>query len=115
MPFPVRVTWKHHDPSTAVEDYIREQAARLERVAQDIIDCSVTVETPHQHQEHGNHFLVTVDVIVPGHELVAKRDPASADNHTEVHAAIKDAFESMKHQLQHYYGKRRDKTRQPRA
>ncbi len=115
MTFPVRVTWKHHDPSTAVEEFIQAQADRLDRYVSDIVDCHVTVETPHHHHEHGNHFLVTVDVRVPGNEFVAKRDPEAADAHTDVHAAIKDAFESMKHQLQHHQGKRRDRQRQPRA
>jgi ribosome-associated translation inhibitor RaiA len=115
MTFPVRVTWKHHDPSPGVEDYINEQAAKLERVANDILDCHVTVETPHKHKASGNHFLVSVDVRTPGHEFVAKRDPREADSHTEVHATIKDAFESLKHQLEHHHGKRRDQQRQPRA
>ncbi len=114
MNFPVRVTWKHHDPSPGVEEYINVQAERMARVARDIIDCHVTVETPHHHKEHGNHFLVSVDVRIPGHEFVAKRDPAKADSHTEIHATIKDAFESMKHQLQHHYGRRRDLQRHPR-
>lgn len=115
MNFPVRVTWKHHDPSPALEDYIREQAERLSRVGNGIIDCHVIVETPHHHKEHGNHFLVTVDVRVPGHEFVAKRDPAQAEAHTEIHATIKHAFESMKQQLRHHFGRERDLHRQPRT
>ena len=115
MIFPVQVTWKHHDPSPAVEDYIREQADRLARFVSDGIDCSVTVDTPHHHKDSGNHYVVTVDLRTPGHEFVAHRDPSHADGHTDVHAAIKDAFESLKHQVQSHHGKRLDQQRHPRA
>lgn len=115
MTFPVRVTWKHHDPSPGVETFINDQAERLGRFAEDILDCHVTVETPHNHKEHGNHYVVAVDVRTPGKEFVAKRDPRDDDRHTDLHATIKDAFEAMRSQLQHHHGRRRDLQRQPRV
>lgn len=108
MSFPVRITWKNHDPSAAVEAYIGEQAERLARFGDQITDCHVTVETPHRHHSHGRHFLIHVDVHVPGKELVANRDPQAADNHEEIHAAIRDAFDAMKRQLTHHFDRARD-------
>ncbi len=113
MTFPVRITWKNHDPSPAMEAYIQEQAERLERFSTHIIDSHITIETPHRHHSHGRHFLAVLDVHVPGKEFVANRDPQNADNHEDLHAAVHDAFTAMRKQLQHHFDRLRDSVRHP--
>jgi ribosome-associated translation inhibitor RaiA len=55
----------------------------------------VTVEESQKHKTQGKHFHVSVDVRVPGKEVVANRD-----HHEDVYVALREAFDSAKRQLE---------------
>jgi ribosome-associated translation inhibitor RaiA len=61
------------DRSPALEDAIRERAAKLEKFADDITSCRVTVQRPHRHHRQGDLHNVLIDVHVAGAEVVAGR------------------------------------------
>lgn len=95
------------EPSDAVTARVEEKFERLLRVASDISACRVNLSIPHKHQHKGNHFLVSLDVTVPGAELnVSKDHPDPA--HEDIYAAIRDAFKAMERQLVQHAEKVRD-------
>ena len=98
-PIPVQITFLHLDPSEAVESRIREKAQKLGNVAPTIQSCSVTLEQRHRHHQ-GPQFHVSISVNLPGHTLVAKREPEENPAHTDVYVALRDAFSAMRRQLQ---------------
>jgi cold shock CspA family protein len=100
MQLPLEVRFHNLDRSDAVEAAVREAAAKLERFADDIVSCRVTIEGPHKHHQQGNLFAVRIDVRYAGGEVVASRDPSAHHAHEDVRVAIRDAFKAARRQLQ---------------
>jgi ribosomal subunit interface protein len=107
MQVPLEIRFHNTDPSPAVEAAIRERAVKLERFAADIVSCRVTVEAPHRHHRQGKLFRVSVDVRLPGGEVIANRDPSAHYTHEDVFVSLRDAFKAIRRQLQDYVRKRR--------
>lgn len=99
MQVPLEITFHDIDHSASVEAEIRRRAAKLERFAADIVSCRVTVEAPHKHQRHGRLYRVSIDIRLPGNEIVVNRDPAGHHAHEDVYVAIRDTFKAARRQL----------------
>lgn len=131
MENPLKITFRNMPPTPAIEETIREKAAKLESYYDRILGCRVVVEAPHRHHHKGKAYLVRIDLTVPGGELVINRgpsrlnaaklrDPELADKdlaeshqpskhaaHEDLYVAIRDAFNSAARKLQDYARKRR--------
>ncbi|MBI3140249.1 MAG: ribosome-associated translation inhibitor RaiA [Rhodocyclales bacterium] len=103
----IQITFKDIPHSDAVEQHIREKAAKLETFYPNIIGCHVTVETPHKHQHQGKQHNVRLDVKVPGGEIVVNRD-----SHEDVYVALRDAFDAAKRQIEEYGRRQRGDVKQ---
>jgi ribosomal subunit interface protein len=108
---PLQITFKNIDHSDAIEARLREKAAYLERFADDIMSCRVVVEAPHKHHHKGNIYHVSVDITLPGEEIVANRRPDEHQAHEDVYVAIRDAFDNARRQLEDYVRKQRGKVK----
>ena len=53
MSLPLQITFRHMDPSPALETRIRELATRLEKFSEHIMRCQVVVEPPAHHKHQG--------------------------------------------------------------
>jgi ribosome-associated translation inhibitor RaiA len=107
MKLPLQITFHGLDSSEAVSQAIREKVLKLEQKYDRITGCRVAVEAPHRHKAKGIQYRVRIDVTVPGDELVVARDP-DIDAHEDIYVAIRDAFRSMRSQLEHWLGRRRE-------
>jgi cold shock CspA family protein/ribosome-associated translation inhibitor RaiA len=100
MQVPVTMTFRNVHKTAAMENLIRQQAAKLERACDHIVSCRVAVEKPQAHQKSGNSFRVRIDVTVPPeHELVVKREAGEGDLHQQLPTVIRDGFGAMRRQL----------------
>jgi ribosomal subunit interface protein len=106
MEKPLEITFRGLDPSEAIENNIRDRAAKLERFFSDIMSMQVVVEAPHKHQHKGKHYRVLVDIMVPDKEIVANRSPDDNAAHEDAYVAIRDAFEAAQRQLEAYRDRR---------
>jgi ribosome-associated translation inhibitor RaiA len=88
------------DKSDAIEAAARERATKLEKFADRIVSCRVTIDAPHKHHRHGKLFRVSVDVHIPGGHVVTSRNPGEHHSHEDVLVAIRDAFDATRRQLQ---------------
>ena len=95
MQIPLQITVRDFPQSEALEARIREKAAKLEEFHPRITSCRVTVEELRKHHHQGRHFQVSLDVRVPGKEVVVNRA-----HHEDVYVALRDAFDSAKQQLE---------------
>ena len=109
--FPLQIRFRNLESSPAVEAAVRQRAEQLERFADKIMSCRITVEAPHKHQHKGNLYHVTVDVRTPGREVVANRSPVEHHAHEDVYVAIRDAFNAARRQLQDQVREKRGKTK----
>lgn len=97
MELPLTIT--AHDivlPET-IEAAIREKALKLDKLNGHLIGCRVTVEGPGGHHRHGGPFRVSIDLSVPGNELVVNHKEAPDLPH-----AIRDAFAAARRRLEEY-------------
>jgi ribosomal subunit interface protein len=102
MQTPLKIAFRNIKQSPAMTASIQEHAERLEKFYDGIIGCSVVVEERHKHHRHGNHFQLRIELSVPGTTLVANREADEHHAYTDVYVAIRDAFDSMRRQLEDY-------------
>jgi ribosome-associated translation inhibitor RaiA/cold shock CspA family protein len=99
---PLQITFRHMDTSEALAARIRARVEDLERFFDRIIACRVVVECRHPRRLQGNLFQVSVDLVVPGREIVVGRDPAAHHAHEDAHVAVRDAFDAVRRLLEDY-------------
>lgn len=100
MQTPLQITFRDVPHSDAMEAHIREKAAKLESLFSPIMACHVKVELPHKHKHQGRNFCVSLDMRVPGAELVVNHH-----RHEDAYVALRDAFDAAKRQLEDHHHK----------
>src|SRR5262245_20788210 len=101
MQVPLEITFHNIDPSPAIEAKVRRKARWLERYFGRVTSCRVVIEAPHRHHNKGNHYHVKVFMSLPGgHVVTASRDADQGHAHEDLYAAVHDAFEAARRQLQ---------------
>jgi cold shock CspA family protein/ribosome-associated translation inhibitor RaiA len=125
MIIPVQVTFKNIEPSNAVAARIEGEAAKLDTFYDRITSCRVVVEAPHRHHKWGVLYHITIELGVPGKEIVVRHEPTlrsalqhgetekwhkqlEADApHRDIYVSIRDAFKAARRQLQDYVRQQR--------
>lgn len=102
MQIPLQLTFHNVQASESVEAKIRENVQKLERFYNRVINCRVTVDSPHRNQRKGNLYHVRIDLTVPNEKIIVNHNPSDEESHTDIYIAIRDAFESARRQLQDY-------------
>lgn len=97
-----QITFKNLPHSDYIEANIREKIGSLEKHFDKITSCRVVVESPHHRHHKGNIYHITIDLNVPGKELVVKKNQEENHAHEDVYVAIRDAFDAMERQLEEY-------------
>jgi ribosomal subunit interface protein len=94
------VIFKNVDRSDWVENYVAERLAHLERFAQDITHCHVTLTREQASHRKGNRYSVMVEVRVPPrHDLAVKKEKQVHDPQMQLPAVINEAFGAIEKQL----------------
>ena len=107
MQTPLQITFRHMERSDTLDAHIREEVDKLETVYDRITRCHVTVDLPHRHQRHGKHFTVRVELSIPNDTIVIARDPANDTTAEEPYAAVNEAFDLARRQLQSHVDRMR--------
>lgn len=100
MDFPLDISFRNMDPSEAVEARVREKAAKLGRLYNRIVGCTVVIEAPHRHHHKGKIYSVHIDISVPGKDLVVDRAKPQDHSHEDVYLAVRDAFNAAERRLE---------------
>jgi ribosomal subunit interface protein len=112
MQTPLQITAHDLTLADTVEAEIREKAAKLEHYYHNIIRCHVVVGAPvrsaHASHSQAGLYHVSIDLTVPGAELVVTRH-----ENTDLFVAIRDAFVAARRQLQDYARRQRGETKTP--
>jgi ribosome-associated translation inhibitor RaiA len=95
MDTPTRITYRHVELSTALQEQIEKHLSRLRREHQDIIDCHVTIEAPAGAQSASSPHEVSIDLTMPGRHIGVHSGSTNLQRHTDVCAAVHDAFEIL--------------------
>ena len=95
MQTPPEISYQHIEPSDAIKALVEEKTAELERYYDGITSCHIYLRAPHNSQRTGNLYEVTIEVRVPGKELVVRSDKGDADRHEHLQVAVREAFATM--------------------
>lgn len=94
MHIPLRITMQGLSHSVALDERIREKAAKLDRFHPNVTGCDVAIAQHERRHRQGRSLDVRIAVHVPGHEIVVHRD-----QHEDAHAAVRDAFDAAARRL----------------
>ena len=99
MQVPLKISFHNMAASENSEALVRERVARLERVSDGIVSCRVTIEAPHK-QPHRSTVGITIDIGVPGKEIVVKREQRHHESRDDAYQVINVAFDVAERQLE---------------
>lgn len=109
MQVPLQIKFRHMEPSAIIEARIRERCHKLQRFAEHVSRCQITVDAPHKHQ--AGLYRVIIDITLPGGQIIASHHSDQHHAHENVHVAVRDAFDSARRQLEDYARRRRSSMR----
>lgn len=107
MQVPLQITFRDIPPSEAIEAAIREKAQKLERYFDRIIGMRVIIEAPHKHHHKGKLYEISIDITIPGYEIVVSKDNHDKHEHEDIYVSIRDAFAAAQRKLEAYAAKMR--------
>jgi len=107
MSFPVLITYRGLEPSEALNELIREEAAKLSKFFDGIVSCRVLVERQAGHH-HISPLHVRVNLVVPGADLAIVTEPGTRTQPPGDEAArppawtIRDTFRRARRRVRDY-------------
>lgn len=100
MQIPIEITFRDVPKTEEIEDLIRKKAQKLDAICDYIISCRVIVDRTQYHQKSGQPYRVRVDVTIPpGHEIVINRNQSRGNQHLDLAAEVRWAFEAAERQI----------------
>ncbi len=112
MDIPLQVSFRNMEPSKAIEDRVREKAAKLEQYFHHLTSCRVVIEAPHRHHHKGKIYHVKIEMGVPRKsELVVSNEREQNHAHEDIYVAIRDAFATAERQLRDFTGQMKGKNK----
>ncbi|WP_296428514.1 HPF/RaiA family ribosome-associated protein [Yoonia sp.] len=105
MQTPLELAFLDVAPSDEIKALVTEKANHLEKFYDGITSCHVYIRAPHQSQKTGNLYEVTIEVRVPGDELVVRHHQNDAAEHAHLHVAVRDAFAAMAREIKRWKAK----------
>lgn len=98
------------EPSDALASAALDKAAKLELFCPGIMACHIVIELAHKHRQQGRPFAVRLDLTLPGRQLAVSR----VENE-DPYVALRDAFDSMKRQIEDTMRRMREPLKEPPA
>jgi ribosomal subunit interface protein len=100
METPPQIIFHDLERSDWVEAYVGERLRHLERFAQGITRCHVTLTREQSSRRTGNRYSVMVEVrLPPQHDLAVKKQKEIVDMDAQLPALINLAFGAIERQL----------------
>ena len=95
-----KITFHGIERSSWVEDYVAERLLKLDRYAEGITSCHVTLAREQSKHHKGNCYSVMVEVrIPPHHDLAVKKQKEIRHIQKDLPALINLAFGAIERQL----------------
>jgi ribosomal subunit interface protein len=107
MVLPLQITFRHMDPSPALEARIRKLASRFDRFSQHITRCHIIVEPPPHHKHQGFLYDFRIDISLPDEEIAIRHAHPASHAHEDPYVALRDAFRAARRRLEDHERKRR--------
>lgn len=107
MTIPLEISFRDIEPTDEAKDYVRERVDYLGQLYDGITSCQVYISAPQSKQRSGSLYDITIEVRVPGKELVASHRKDDVQEHQHIKIALRDAFAIIERDLKIYRQKMR--------
>ncbi len=104
----LEISYRNMGSSESVEGLVRQRFAQLEKIHGRLASCRVVIE---KAREEGKSFHVHVVMVMPGHEIVVRRDRSDDPVHGDALATIRDAFDAARRQLEDHVRRMDDRVK----
>ena len=112
MQKPPEITFRDVEHSKELDEMIRNEIKKLEKVCDHMVSCKVTVEKEQKSQEVGNPYKVMVHVTVPpGHEIVSKNKHIKGEVYQPLMVSIRETFDNEQEQLRELVQRQQDEVK----
>lgn len=102
MQTPLELVFKGLEPDPSIKALVQEQVDRLEKFYAGATSCHVYIKAPHRSQNTGNLYEVTIELRVPGKELVVRRHQNDVGEFEHLRVVVRDAFKAMERDLKRW-------------
>ena len=102
MQIPLQVSLHGIASSNALQNAIRDKAARLERYSPHLMSCRVVLSLEGRRKRQGKQFSLRIDLKVPGGEIAITRE-----HDEDLQIALRDAFDAARRKLEDYVREQR--------
>ncbi len=102
MSIPLEITIRDIEKTEAIEKRINDKAEKMSQYYDRIESGKIVVELYQNHQHQGKLYNVTIEIIVPGKQLVVNKQP-----NEDLYVAIRDSFQAMYRMIESYAQKMR--------
>lgn len=100
MRIPLEISFHGLSRSESLEELIRKDAAKLERVCDDLISCRVGIKLNQKSQNTANHFKIRIEMrFPPNKSVVVTHKSGIKEKADDLPAAAKNAFKSAHRRL----------------
>lgn len=107
MQVPLQLTVRSMEPSDALAAHVRLRAEKLQHHFDRIVSCHVVVELAGHHHRHGDRYHVSINLGLPGCEVLVNNTPSDAHPLETVTGAVDRAFDEAERQLEDWVRRER--------
>ena len=100
MQVPMQVSFKDMSADPGLEQLCRAEADKLERFYDRITGCRIVLSKLHHPGKRGNQVVVSLDLSVPGKDIVVHRDPSADRELEKPERTVREAFDAARRQLE---------------
>ncbi len=108
MQTPLQLTLRNIAHSDALATHIHRRAEKLAHLFDRIISCHVVVEHAGHHPSRGKQYRITVNLGLPGHEILVSHAPSEGRFLDDARETADRAFDDVERELEHWVKRRRE-------
>lgn len=110
MRVPLDISYQGLSRSEVIEEIIRNDAAKLEKVCDNLISCRVGLRLDQKSSASGNEYRMRIEMrLPPGHNLVVTNTPGGKEDNSDLPAMIKTTFKIAHRRLRQQMDKQQGK------
>jgi ribosome-associated translation inhibitor RaiA len=103
----IQLTFRSIAHSDALAIHLQQRADKLDQLFDRILWCHVVIELGGHHHRHGDRYVFSINLGLPGHEIVVTRSPATGRDDETAYESADRAFDEAARQLRDWVGRRR--------
>ena len=107
MQVPLHLTIRGMAHSDVLVAHVQLRADKLEHLFDRVVSCHVVVELAGHHHRHGDRFRVSINLGLPGHEILVGHAPSDDQGPETAYVAVDRAFDAAGRELEHWVKHRR--------